>query len=124
MKSTSRRDCEYHGAKVSSLVSNSCPRVSSLAYYVCFSLQGVLRILIFGSLVFILYLICNFGNYGNSPVFLMFRQGMGTVFCRAVLLGQARVCKQLRSPGIDSEEWIPPAYVAWPARLGIDSWAH
>ena len=42
----------------------------------------------------------------------MFRQGMGTVFCRAVLLGQARVCKQLKSPGIDSEEWIPPAYVA------------
>jgi hypothetical protein len=23
------------------------------------------------------------------------------------------VCKRLRSPGIDSEEWIPPAYVAW-----------
>jgi len=41
----------------------------------------------------------------------------------------------LCSPGIDSKESIPPAYVAWqagtsnrvvvpsPARLGIDSWA-
>ena len=26
---------------------------------------------------------------------------------------RARVCKRLRSPGIDSEESIPPAYVAW-----------
>jgi hypothetical protein len=25
----------------------------------------------------------------------------------------ARVCKRLRSPGIDSKEWIPPAYIAW-----------
>jgi hypothetical protein len=46
----------------------------------------------------------------------------------------ARICKHLRSPGIDSKELIPPAYVAWqadtsnrvvhrPARLGINSWA-
>ncbi len=49
---------------------------------------------------------------------------------------RARICKRLRSPGIDSEESISPAYVAWlagttnranrvvvyrPARLGIDS---
>ena len=48
---------------------------------------------------------------------------------------RARICKRLWSPGIDSEDSIPPAYVAWraavrqielsyrPARLGIDSWA-
>jgi len=47
----------------------------------------------------------------------------------------ARIFKRLRSPGVDSKESIPPAYVAWragtsnigllyrPARLGIDSWA-
>ncbi len=46
----------------------------------------------------------------------------------------ARICKLLWSPGIDSEESIQPAYVAWracttnrvlcrPVRLGIDSWA-
>ncbi len=45
---------------------------------------------------------------------------------------RARICKRLWSPGIDSEESIPPAYVAWragttnrvlyrPVRLGIDS---
>jgi hypothetical protein len=28
---------------------------------------------------------------------------------------RARICKRLRSPGIDSEESIPPAYVAWRA---------
>ncbi len=53
-------------------------------------------------------------------------------------LQQARICKRLRSPGIDSKKSIPPAYVAWrvgtitlfvvPARQatkaeGIDSWA-
>ncbi len=27
----------------------------------------------------------------------------------------ARIFKRLWSPGIDSEEWIPPAYVAWRA---------
>jgi hypothetical protein len=27
----------------------------------------------------------------------------------------ARICKRLWSPGIDSEEAIPPAYVAWRA---------
>jgi hypothetical protein len=48
---------------------------------------------------------------------------------------RARICKRLWSPRIDSEDSIPPAYVAWraavrqiglsyrPARLGIDSWA-
>jgi hypothetical protein len=50
-------------------------------------------------------------------------------------VNRARICKRLWSPGIDSEDSIPPAYVAWraavrlielsyrPARLGIDSWA-
>ncbi len=28
----------------------------------------------------------------------------------------ARIFKRLWSPGIDSKEWIPPAYVAWRAR--------
>ncbi len=28
---------------------------------------------------------------------------------------RARIFKRLRSPGIDSKEWIPPAYVAWRA---------
>jgi hypothetical protein len=48
---------------------------------------------------------------------------------------QSRICKRLRSPGIDSKASIPPAYVAWRAGtttrfigwqnrfLGIDSWA-
>ncbi len=41
----------------------------------------------------------------------------------------ARICKHLRSPGIDPKESIPPAYVAWraatshrvfvPARLAV-----
>jgi hypothetical protein len=36
---------------------------------------------------------------------------------------RARICKRLRRPGIDPEDSIPPAYVAWRAdRLGIDSW--
>jgi hypothetical protein len=29
------------------------------------------------------------------------------------LIHRARICKRLRSPGTDSEESIPPAYVAW-----------
>ena len=28
---------------------------------------------------------------------------------------RARICKRLRRPGIDSEDSIPPAYVAWRA---------
>ncbi len=47
---------------------------------------------------------------------------------------RAQICKRSRSPGIDSEASIPPAYVAGgpvaqigllyrPTRLGIDSWA-
>ena len=28
---------------------------------------------------------------------------------------RARIFKRLRSPGIDSKEWIPPVYVAWRA---------
>jgi hypothetical protein len=51
------------------------------------------------------------------------------------LKDRARIYKRLWRPGIDSEDSIPPAYVAWragttniglsyrPARLGIDSWA-
>jgi hypothetical protein len=37
---------------------------------------------------------------------------------------RARICKILRSPGIDSKESIPPAYVAWragPTTLFVDS---
>ncbi len=48
-------------------------------------------------------------------------------------ISRARIFKRLRSPGIDSKESIPPAYLAWRAntsrrvsyrltRLGIDSW--
>jgi hypothetical protein len=33
--------------------------------------------------------------------------------------GRARICKRLWSPGIDFEESISPAYVAWRARAGI-----
>jgi hypothetical protein len=47
---------------------------------------------------------------------------------------RARICKRLRSPGIDTEESISPAYVAWrasttnrvsyrPARMRIDTWS-
>ncbi len=47
---------------------------------------------------------------------------------------RARICKCLWSPGIDSEESISPAYVAWrasttnrvsyrPAKLRIDNWS-
>jgi hypothetical protein len=28
---------------------------------------------------------------------------------------RARICKRLRSPGINTEESVPPAYVAWRA---------
>ncbi len=31
--------------------------------------------------------------------------------------GWARIFKRLWSPGIDSKEWIPPAYVAWRAGM-------
>ncbi len=30
-----------------------------------------------------------------------------------LLLSRDRICKRLRSPGIDSNESIPPAYVSW-----------
>ncbi len=53
------------------------------------------------------------------------------VFSIRILINRARKCKRLRSPGIDSEESIPPIYVAWrtgttnrvvvPTRQGIDS---
>ncbi len=40
---------------------------------------------------------------------------------------RARICKRLKSLGIDSKESIPPVYVAWRAgtsnRAGIDSCA-
>jgi hypothetical protein len=28
---------------------------------------------------------------------------------------RARICKRIRSPGIDSKEWILPGYIGWPA---------
>ncbi len=31
------------------------------------------------------------------------------------VVSRARICKRLRSPGIDSEESIPPTYVTWRA---------
>jgi hypothetical protein len=31
------------------------------------------------------------------------------------LIPRARIFKRLWSPGIDSKEWIPPAYAAWRA---------
>jgi hypothetical protein len=51
-----------------------------------------------------------------------------------VIQVRARICKSLWSPGIDSEESTPPAYLAWRAgttnmvivpacQAGIDSWA-
>ncbi len=33
--------------------------------------------------------------------------------CTPIYSSRARICKRLRSPGIDSEESIPLAYVAW-----------
>ncbi len=33
----------------------------------------------------------------------------------------ARILKRLWSPGIDSKEWIPPAYVAWRASTIVDN---
>ncbi len=33
------------------------------------------------------------------------------------LLYRARICKRLRSPGIDSKELFPPAYLAWRAGM-------
>jgi hypothetical protein len=32
-------------------------------------------------------------------------------------VARARICKCLRSPGIDSKESVPPTYVAWRARM-------
>jgi hypothetical protein len=53
------------------------------------------------------------------------------VFSIRILITRTCMCKRLRSPGIDSKESIPPAYVAWrtgttnrvvvPTRQGIDS---
>jgi hypothetical protein len=54
-------------------------------------------------------------------------------FCQQ-MYSRARICTRLWSPGIDSKESIPPAYVACgpvrqigfsnrPNRLGIDFWA-
>jgi hypothetical protein len=81
-------------------------------------------------------LIVNTGN--DSSLFrftkrereLRWQRGKGVSYCGCIGWSVARSCKHLRSPGIDSEESIPPAYVAWraglsyrPSRLGIDSWA-
>jgi hypothetical protein len=37
------------------------------------------------------------------------------VYIKSNLEFRARICKRLWSPGIDSEESTPPAYVAWRA---------
>ncbi len=39
----------------------------------------------------------------------------GTTQSGKLLCSSARIFKLLWSPGIDSKEWIPPAYVAWRA---------
>ncbi len=43
---------------------------------------------------------------------LWYRTDCGTV---QSVVSRARICKRLRSPGIDSEESIPPTCVAWRA---------
>jgi hypothetical protein len=54
----------------------------------------------------------------NKP-FLQSTKASPTPFekrgCIKHLPDRARTCKRLRSPGIDSKESIPPAYLAWRA---------
>jgi hypothetical protein len=41
---------------------------------------------------------------------------MSTVYVSTQeIANRARICKRLRSPGIDSKESIPPVFVAWRA---------
>ncbi len=60
--------------------------------------------------------------FGHFPQILKFgRDVVQRHICRA------QICKRLRSPGIDSEESIPPAYVAWRAgtsNMVIVGWLH
>jgi hypothetical protein len=63
-------------------------------------------------------------NYYSAGIF---KQSMGTRNRVGIGLSyrpaRARICKLLRRPGIDSEDSIPPAYVAWQNQfLIIDSW--
>ncbi len=39
-------------------------------------------------------------------------------FWKSLLEVRARICRRLQSPGIDSEESSPPAYVTWRAGTG------
>jgi len=39
-------------------------------------------------------------------------------FWQSLLEVRGRICRRLRSPGIDSEESNPPAYVTWRAGTG------
>ncbi len=58
------------------------------------------------------------GHYlGNSltPLPEHIPQLFALLFDEETVLYRARICKRLRSPGIDFKESIPPAYVAWRA---------
>jgi hypothetical protein len=69
----------------------------------------------------------------KSGIAQLCHTGMASWPC-PVIVFRARICKCLWSPGIDSEESISPAYVAWrasttnrvsyrPAKLRIDTWS-
>ncbi len=46
---------------------------------------------------------------------VIYRPSDFTVSEDAGIAPKVRIFKRLWSPGIDSKEWIPPAYVAWRA---------
>ncbi len=59
----------------------------------------------------LLYLVIN-GNfylYIYNPLYI----NQATSLKDQLLYYRVRICKRLRSPGIDSKKLIPPAYVAW-----------
>jgi hypothetical protein len=43
------------------------------------------------------------------------RQDLFEVCQELITMPRTRICKRVRSPGIDSKESIPPAYVTWRA---------
>jgi hypothetical protein len=49
----------------------------------------------------------------NAPLVMLFFHLIKML--NKMLLTWARIFKRWWSPGIDSKEWIPPAYVAWRA---------
>jgi hypothetical protein len=52
----------------------------------------------------------------TSPCILIYSLACHYGVCRV----RVRICKRVRSPGIDSKESIPPAFVAWRGRY--DKW--